>query len=320
MVDLTLFHLNPGGNYGPKDRLNRRTGRVACFLLEWTGWYNQALSQRLLGHYRLFQLYKKDPDHAFIHREMSLERAYILQYRGGHAMKYALSRIISIIYRTFTLGRPYPAVEIEGFNGTLIREHADVLQAFLHDAENDFTAAFLTAMKRVNAILGREANDPERDRPVLLMQVNNEYHSNTEYKVYQRYETHHNNYIQPDIPSKEAAKGKEKNVLSKKQVLILFDLLSQVAKLEKIDYSKPNRFEGIAVFLHAVTGKAKNSWMDELSKYKTRDLYAFHTKGELSQLISDVINIADFLRGAGYYGLVKLADNKIRELERHKKE
>lgn len=278
MVDLTLFHFNPG-NYGPKDSLNRRTGRVACFFLEWTGWYNQALSQRLLGHYRLFQLYKKDPDHAFIHREMSLERAYILQYRGGHALKYALSRIISIIYRTFILGRPYPAVEIEGFNGALIREHADVLRAFLHDAENDFTAAFLTAMKRVNAILGRE----------------------------------------PEVRPKEAVKGKEKDVLSKKQVLILFDLLSQVSKLEKIDYSKPNRFEGIAVFLHAITGKSAESWTEELSKYKTRDLYAFHTQGELNQLISTITNLADFLRKASYRNLVKLADNKIRELERHKK-
>ncbi len=49
---------SPERNYKWKDKLNSLTGHLDCRFLEWTGWYNQDILQRLLGHYRLYQVLK----------------------------------------------------------------------------------------------------------------------------------------------------------------------------------------------------------------------------------------------------------------------
>lgn len=46
--------------YTWKDKLNGTTSNINCRFLEWTGWYNQDLLQRLLGHYRLYQVFKSE--------------------------------------------------------------------------------------------------------------------------------------------------------------------------------------------------------------------------------------------------------------------
>lgn len=332
MVDLTLFHQVPNGNYRAKDRLNRRTNRVACYFFEWTGWYNQGKAQRLLGHYRLFQIYKKDPYNTF--RDIDLPQAYILQYRSNHSIKYFASRLTSFIYNIGTLGRPYLAVETETFNRSLINEHADILHTFLTDAEIDFTCAFQTAMKRLDSVNPNHPSSQSKDlaqpfqiRPIFI-KIQNDLHVNNTFNTQQNEFHTHNNYendysshthIYNPLNAKEGAKGKEKDVLSKKQVLIFFDLLSGSTNLEKIHLNKPNKYDDYATLLHALTGKSKDSWKEELNDYKTKDLYEHHTSGELSQLINTVINLAEFLRKAGFHSVAAAADKKIVELDKQKR-
>ena len=59
--NLSVLHLvnSPEKNYKWKDKLNSLTG-TACHFLEWSGWYNQDIYQRLLGHYRLYEAFKVD--------------------------------------------------------------------------------------------------------------------------------------------------------------------------------------------------------------------------------------------------------------------
>ena len=60
-MDLRLFHHKdrPNADYETMDRKNSRTGSFHVDYLEWTGWYDTSVHMRLLGHYRLFQQYKK---------------------------------------------------------------------------------------------------------------------------------------------------------------------------------------------------------------------------------------------------------------------
>ncbi|OQP47955.1 hypothetical protein [Niastella populi] len=111
-------------------------------------------------------------------------------------------------------------------------------------------------------------------------------------------------------------KGKEKDVFSKKQILIWLDLQADLSKMERIDFTKPNKFEAIARLLQAINGKSKDSWMEELDKYKTKGLYHYSSQGELRQLINTITNISETARKAGYRELAKAADRKIRELEK----
>ncbi len=68
-------------------------------------------------------------------------------------------------------------------------------------------------------------------------------------------------------------KEKVKGVFSKKQMLILFDLLAENGAIEKIDYSKPNRFDSMATMLQAVSGKSKESIMEQLKDTRSNGLY-----------------------------------------------
>ena len=61
-MDMSVLHRHPlpDRDYTRKDKLNSLTGHLDCRFLEWTGWYNQDIYQRLLGHYRLYQLFKNE--------------------------------------------------------------------------------------------------------------------------------------------------------------------------------------------------------------------------------------------------------------------
>jgi hypothetical protein len=93
-MDLSILHLaySPEKNYKWKDRLNSLTGHVSCRFLEWSGWYNQDILQRLLGHYRLYQVFKQKP---IVNNHLSLPLNYIVNYKTSHGLKYALCRIYS---------------------------------------------------------------------------------------------------------------------------------------------------------------------------------------------------------------------------------
>jgi hypothetical protein len=285
------------------DSLNRRKGRLACYILEWLGWYNYDISHRLLGHYRLYQLYKKDPDHVF--RTIPLPQAYILHYRSGHNVKYILSKATSLVYSIFTLGRHYLSVEIETFNGSLIKDHAKILAKFLVEADNDFTRALHNAINQLKDLV--LDTQPNSNYPIFI-RFQQEYHFHPTPYPHQP--------AQP-IPSPETSPphGKAKGVFSKKQILILFDLLSNVSHLEKIDLDKPNKYDAIADLLFAITGKSQSSWKEELNDYKNKDLYGFHTEGERKQLIAVLTNLAEPFRKAGFRSISALADKKIHWLE-----
>jgi hypothetical protein len=120
-------------------------------------------------------------------------------------------------------------------------------------------------------------------------------------------------FVQPIL--REGAKGKEKGVFSKKQLLILFDLLSETNAIERIDFHKPNKFPDIATLFHALTGKAASSFTKELDDRRHKDIYQFHTAGERDQLIVALTNLANIFRAAGFRSIAKQADKKIKEIE-----
>jgi hypothetical protein len=227
---------------------------------------------------------------------------------------------MSFIYSIGTLGyHQYIPVEIETFNRALINEHAHILEAFLEHADHDFTSAFHTAMEQIKAIIIGSPGSPSKIfSPTILVQFQKDYHIHQQIFYSTNTYNHSEINIQPTI--KETHKGKEKGVFSKKQVLIFFDLIKSATKLESFDLNKPARFEGIAAFLCALTGKSKESWIEELKNYKTKDLYTFHTQGQLQQLINDLSNIAELTRNAGCRPIATLAEKKIRELEQHRKD
>src|ERR1700753_1127311 len=94
-MDLRLFHSehNPDADYSRKDRFNSYTGRLPCTLLELIGWYNISIRHRLLGHYRLFQLFKAGYHK---HSDMPVVQAYILHFRIRYYLKYLLFRMLNL--------------------------------------------------------------------------------------------------------------------------------------------------------------------------------------------------------------------------------
>lgn len=117
-MDLSVLHPvhSPERNYKWKDRLNSLTGHLDCRLLEWSGWYNQDILQRLLGHYRLYQLFKAENDP---NSHLSLLAAYIVSYRASHGIKYALSAVTASLYYIFSFGKdiqPYRSKELIAYS------------------------------------------------------------------------------------------------------------------------------------------------------------------------------------------------------------
>lgn len=308
-MDVSVLHLikSPDRDYTWKDKLNSLTGHLDCRFLEWTGWYNQDIHQRLLGHYRLYQVFKAENNSA---NHVSIPLAYIVNYRASHLVKYLLSGITASVYYIFTFGERYSPLQIESINKVLINDKAIILQKFLHYADKDFSSALAKAVEQIASpdFLNKT------DYNLTLVQQNK-----NEYK-YNRYEssTHYFNEYNTVEAAVNSRSGKEKGVFSKKQILILFDLLAEAGKMEKIDFSKPNKFEFIADLLNAITGKSKDSWIGQLKDYRSKDLYEFKNEGELNQLIITLTNLSETFRKAGFRFVANIADKKLRELDKLK--
>jgi len=301
-MDLSVLHAvkTADRDYTWKDKLNSITSPPGCRFLEWSGWYNQDISQRLLGHYRLYQLFKTKHK---VDSQLSLPLAYIAHYRTFHLIKYGLSCITAVLYYIFTLGGRYFPLPVEQLNKQLINQQYTILQEFLTVAEIDFEKALHNAFDRINGSGNKLA--PE----ITFVQ------NRLEYKVYNNtchYFTEYNTTVHSGT---NGIKGKEKGVFSKKQILILFSMLADTGSMERIDYSKSNKFEAVAEMLQAINGKSIESWVEELNNYKNKGLYHYRDQGELGQLIITLTNLAETLRKSGFRTLAKVADKKIKELE-----
>ncbi len=307
-MDMSVLHRHPlpDRDYTRKDKLNSLTGHLDCRFLEWTGWYNQDIYQRLLGHYRLYQLFKKEKK-----AETGLPQtlAYIVNYRASHGLKYLLSRITGILYYLGSFGKPYYPLQTEGINRLLVNEYASVLEAFLTEADNNFEKALSQAVGHILSRDFAKKSDVFMKQSAIILQTRNEfnsYHNNNHY---------FNEYTTVN-PVSAGIKGKEKGVFSKKQILFLFDLLAETGKLEKIDFTRPNKFDSIAELLCAITGKSKDSWIEQLKDGRNKGLYEFKNEGERKQLVVTLTNLSDVFRKAGFRSISKAADKKLIELDK----
>jgi len=314
-MDLRLFHPTnkPDGTFRTFDRINGKTGFYTCRLLEWSGWYTQDIQVRLLGHYRLFQLYKK---HRFAGPD-SLKPAvgYLLQYRASYWIKHRWYMFISrmpSMFKYFDTG-----VEMYSINKLLINERADILIDFLTDADTDFEPAFKHALNRIrdSAFIHIPYTSQTQNSNFFLKleQHNITDNSHNELNIHPIVETQiiqekeiivkKETVVERSTIIKEPAKdltGKEKGVFSKRQILIFFDLLTRAGLKDRILLAKTDKHEAIANFLQAVTGKGSDTWLEMLKNYKDNDLYAFNTPEERANLAGILKNIANIAYHAGF--------------------
>jgi hypothetical protein len=238
-MDLSLFHrYGADSDYRIKDKLNAWSGRLDCRFLEWSGWYNQDMYQRLLGHYRLFKICKAENS---IQDTIEFFSAYILQYKASHRFKYFFLQAMSVLYYLATFGKSYYPFLIANINRHLIQEQPYLLHGFLAAAEENFEKALHNTMTKITS----------------------------------------GQFNRLENMDQTPVKGKEKGVFSKKQILIFFDLLADSKTIEKVDYTKPNKLQDIAVMLQAISGKKTEAWVEELKNCRNHGLYPFHSKGEL---------------------------------------
>jgi hypothetical protein len=148
-MDLSVLHpvKSPDRDYTWKDKLNSITAPLGCRFLEWSGWYSQDISQRLLGHYRLYQLYKAKNK---VDSQLSLPLAYISHYRSLQAIKYAFSCITAVLYYIFTFGDRYYPLSVAELNKQLINTQFTILHQFLSNAEVNFEKALQSAIDQLN--------------------------------------------------------------------------------------------------------------------------------------------------------------------------
>jgi hypothetical protein len=245
-MDLSVLHAvkSPDRDYTMKNKLNGITSPLGCRFLEWSGWYNQNISQRLLGHYRLYQLFKAKSQ---VDSQLSLPMAYIAHHRSLQIIKYSLSCIMAVLYYMCTLGGRYYPLSVEQLNKQLIYRQFSILQEFLTNAEVDFEKALHSAIDQING------SGSKTFPPITIVQNRMVYtvNNNTCHNF-----TEHNTIIHSGTVG---IKGKEKDVFSKKQILIWLDLQADLCKMERIDFTKPNKFEAIAGLLQAINGKSKES-------------------------------------------------------------
>lgn len=325
-MSLRIFHYGNAAdeNYFLTGRFEGWTGRLKCSWWEWSGWYNLDIHQRLLGHYLLFQHFKKD--HAQMNSGISVEHAYILQYRAMQGVKYCLSRITAFIWSIVTFGMAFPPVEIQGLNRILVNEGADILSEFLTEAEANFRLAMFNAAEKIQSP-SFICKTSKGFSPAYLFQVNKQ--TNNQFNTYRNESlieiNHHHNVSFTKVNNqsivKEGASGKEKDVLSKRQWMILFDLISATTSMfKKLDLSTHAKVEKAATLLHTLSGKDKTTFIKELNHYKNNGgFYKTDSLGELNQLIIALINMADIFRNNNQPDLAELIDKKIIELEAEKK-
>lgn len=281
-MDLRLFHPtdDPKINYKRLDYHNSRTGLFACHLLEHIGWYTFSVKQRLLGHYRLYQVYKRRRSNS--PSAIPSIQGYILQYKASYRIKHFWYLLIS---RLPSLFAPDPDMEMHMVNKILINDRALILYEFLANADIDFEKAFNKAVQQIN--------EPDFINTAGIIK--------------------HQAVIKEPTSAKELT-GKGKGVFSKKQVLILFDLLAQTDTLEPFRLDNPDKHQAIAKFLVALTGKGLDTWLETLKDYHANHLYAFHTPAERANLMSILTNIADTAHAAGLRTITEQAEKNIRLL------
>jgi muconolactone delta-isomerase len=301
-MNLSVLHVvkSPDRDYTMKDKLNGITGPLGCRFLEWSGWYNQNISQRLLGHYRLYQLFKAKRHVDF---QVSLPAAYIAHYRTLHIIKYALSCITAALYYICTLGGRYHPLLIEQLNRQMIFQQFTILQEFLTNADTDFEKALFNAIDQING------NDNQVIPEITLIQ------NRLEQKVYNNTCHYFTEYNGTTLSSSNQLKGKQPGVLTKRQILILLDLLADKKCIERIDYKKSNKFKDEAELLHALNGKSKSTWEEELKDYNNKGIYHYNGEGELNQLIKDLTSLSNIIRKSAFRPLVNAVVKKIKELE-----
>jgi len=318
-MDLRLFHStdDPTANYKRFDRLNSRTGHFACRMLELIGWYTSDVKLRLLGHYRLFHLYKRRRSNS--RTALDPVRGYILQYRASYWIKHYWYLVLS---RVPSLFGPDPQVEMYLINKLLVYERASVLHEFLANADTDFEQAFSKAVQQINSpeFINTAGITKHQQANVLVQMeqhtVNN--HSFNELNIHPIVEKEKETVVKEIIvkepaPANELT-GKGKGVFSKKQVLIVFDLLAQTGMLEPLRLDNPEKHQAIAKFLVALTGKGLDTWLETLKDYHANHLYAFHTPAERANLMSILTNIADTAYAAGLRTITERAEKNIRLL------
>ncbi len=149
-MDLSILHpiQSSERDYTWKDKLNSITGNIHCHFLEWSGWYNQDVHQGLLGHYRLYQVFKSEKKN---NHQISLPLNYITNYRITHRIKYSLSCITASLYYIFSLGEKYVPLQIESINRQLINDKAIILYEFLEEADQDFANALRNASEKISS-------------------------------------------------------------------------------------------------------------------------------------------------------------------------
>lgn len=157
------------------------------------------------------------------------------------------------------------------------------------DADKDFSNALTKAIEQIISINFLD----KAENKLTLIQNRNEYNH------FQNSSHYFNDYNTVQTVG-DGIKGKEKGVFSKKQWLILFDLLVENGAIEKIDYSKPNKFDSVVTVLQAVSGKSKDSILEQLEDTRNNGLYSFQSTGELNQLIITLTNLSDTFRQAGF--------------------
>jgi len=305
-MDLSILHpiQSPERDYSWKDKLNSVTGNLECHLLEWTGWYNQDILQRLLGHYRLYQAFKSEDS---FNNHLSPPLHYITNYKVSHSIKYFISCITASLYFIFSFGKRYTPLQTESINRKLINDKAIILYEFLEEADQDFSNALRKAVERISS--PNFFDKSEMQQLSFFIQNKNEFN---QYQTNSHYFNEYNQVVSSGIS------GKEKGVFSKKQLLILFDLLAENQMIDCIDYSKLNKFDSIANMLHAISAKSKESIVEQLKDVNHKGLYSFSNIGELNQLIITITNLADTFRKAGFRAIAVLADKKLRFLEKEK--
>jgi hypothetical protein len=192
---------------------------------------------------------------------------------------------------------------IEQINKQLIYRQFTILQQFLADAETNFEKALQNAIDQINS------HDDKVTPEITLIQ------NRLEQKVYNNSCHYFIEYNGTVFSGPNKLKGKQAGVLSKKQILILFDLLANELDIKGVDYSNSNKFEREAELFHALNGKSKSSWEEELNNYKNKGIYYYNGVGELNQLIKDIIGLSNIMRKSAFRPLAIAADKKIRELE-----
>jgi hypothetical protein len=306
-MDLRHFHdiNSPNTDYGAIDRMISRTGSFHCDFLEWTGWYDISVRIRLLGHYRLFQLYKKDLSRNST--GLSSEYTYVLYYRENRHLKYSWAHQTIAFLKPLLIKSDRNA-DVKSINRILLFKRPEILQNFLATAETDFDKALLTAIDLIHDPAFLSASPLTQ----VHLQVQETHQHNT---TLAKNELHIHPVIKEEATPPPSPKGKEEGVFSKKQVLLFFDLLARDKKLEPIDFRKPKKFKDIAPLLRALTHRGEETWIAELNDYRHKELYAYSSDGERQELIRILINLAEKFRQAGLESVAKLADKKIIELE-----